>query len=174
MHKVDDIEFSIVKKRRLKHTYIYVKEDGVEVRAPLFVSKMTLYKFVQSKREWIKKQQKKLANRPKYDHFDKEYLKQKAKQIVDPMVAKWASVMKVEPKSVGYRYNKSRWGSCSSQNRLNFNTKLATMPFDFIEYVVVHELSHIKHKNHSKLFWAEVEKFLPDYKERKRLIDLIN
>jgi predicted metal-dependent hydrolase len=72
---------------------------------------------------------------------------------------------------VGFRKTKSRWGSCSHKNSLSFSTNLAKTDPHFIEYVVVHELAHIKHKNHSKEFWNEVEKFLPDYKIRKKLIN---
>ena len=65
---------------------------------------------------------------------------------------------------------KSKWGSCSVKNSLIFNYYLAKLPEDIIEYVVVHELAHIKHKNHQKEFWDLVSKFIPDYKERiKRL-----
>ncbi len=174
MYKIEDIEFKITKKRGLKHTYIYVRSDGeVEVRSSLLTSKKKIFEFVKQKREWIKKQQQKLTNKPNFDKLDRSSLKEKAELLIDPLVKKWAKIMEVDPKSVGYRYNKSRWGSCSGQNRLNFNTKLAMMPTEFVEYVVVHELSHIRHKNHSKEFWAEVERFLPDYKKRQKLTNFM-
>jgi len=109
-----------------------------------------------------------MQNLPTEDQIDKDSLKQKAKELIDPLVEKWSQKMGVTPISVGYRYNKSRWGSCSAKNRLNFNTKLAMMNEDFVEYVVVHELAHIRHKNHSKDFWDEVREYLPDFKERKK------
>jgi len=169
LYIVDDISFSITRKRGLKHTYIYVRDGDVEVRAALLVSKKRIFEFVKSKKAWIKKQQTKIPKNQTFDKVDTIDLKQKAKTMIDPLVKKWASKMGVDPTYVGYRYNKSRWGSCSHTNRLNFNTKLVTMDERFVEYVVVHELAHIRHKNHSKEFWAEVEKFLPDFKERKKL-----
>ena len=63
---------------------------------------------------------------------------------------------------------KSRWGSCSSLGNLNFHWKLALMPEEVLDYVVVHELAHRKHMNHSPLFWKEVEQILPDYKVRRK------
>ena len=70
-------------------------------------------------------------------------------------------------KSVKYRLYRSKWGSCSPRNELTFNIKLAMCPAEVIEYIVVHELCHILQKNHSIYFWREVEKILPDYKQRR-------
>ena len=62
---------------------------------------------------------------------------------------------------------KTIWGSCSSKKNLNFNFKLSFLPEALIDYVFVHELAHLKHMNHSKAFWSEVEKQIPDYKKRR-------
>ncbi len=173
-HTVDDLTFRITRKSRLKHLYIYVRSEGVEVRAPLVMTQEHIYNFVHQKRDWIKKQQSKIHSTPKPRDLDPQelaQLRQKAQDMIEPLVQKWSKIMGVRPQNVGYRYNKSRWGSCSAKDRLNFNTKLAMMHHDFVEYVVVHELAHIRHKNHSKAFWDEVERFLPDFRERKKLIN---
>lgn len=75
---------------------------------------------------------------------------------------------------LGLKYNnisiknvKTRWGSCSSKGNLNYNIKLMLMPLEVIDYIVVHELSHLVHMNHSKDFWSYVEKYMPDYKVRE-------
>lgn len=62
---------------------------------------------------------------------------------------------------------KSRWGSCSSKRNLNFNWRLVMAPLEVLDYVVVHELCHLKEMNHSKDFWALVEEILPDYKKSR-------
>lgn len=63
---------------------------------------------------------------------------------------------------------KSRWGSCSGKGNLNFNWKIMMAPDEIIDYLVVHELCHLLHMNHSKEFWSSVEAILPDYKVRER------
>ena len=164
--KQNDITFTLTKKISQKHSYIRVKRDGsVIVSTNYFTSKSTILRFVAQKSSWIKKQQEKCSQKAHFHDASKE----EAALIILPLVEKWSVIMIVSPSHVGFRKNRTRWGSCSGKNRLNFNTRLATMHPDFIEYVVVHELAHIRHKNHSKDFWAEVEKFLPDYKIRKRL-----
>jgi predicted metal-dependent hydrolase len=85
-------------------------------------------------------------------------------------VEKYAAIMGVFPEHVSINSAKTRFGSCSSKKRLNFSCRLMTYDERAIDYVVVHELAHLKHLNHSKDFWAFVEKFMPDYKERKKLL----
>ena len=63
---------------------------------------------------------------------------------------------------------KSRWGSCSAKGNLNFNCLLMRAPEEILDYVIVHELCHRKEMNHSDRFWAEVEKVMPSYKERRK------
>ncbi len=164
------IHFTLKRKRFQKNTYIRVKSDGsVVISSGYLTPKNRILSFVEEKKAWIQKQQKQFLNRPEKVDYNQQDLKKSAQAIILPLIEKWTAIMMVQPTFVGFRYNTSRWGSCSSKNRLNFNTRLATMHPDFIEYVVVHELAHIRHKNHSKDFWAEVEKFLPDYKIRKKL-----
>ena len=96
------------------------------------------------------------------DHFYKE----EAKQFIPFLVEKWSEQMDLLPTSVRFRKTKRQWGSCSGKNVLSFNTMLMKLPQDVIQYIIVHELAHIKHKHHQKSFWNLVEQYVPDYKQR--------
>jgi len=100
------------------------------------------------------------------DHFYKE----KAKEFIPAMLNNWSSVMELEYNKVSFRKTKRQWGSCSGKNDLSFNSMVVKLPEDVIEYIIVHELAHIRHKHHQKSFWSLVEKYLPDYKERIALL----
>ncbi len=186
------IAYKIIRKKNLKHTYIQIKPDAtIEVKTNLTTSEKLILNFIEKKSDWIKKKQALIQKRksilPTHFHlFGKVYEKahyslktqkeidffyrQKTEEVIQPLIESWSQKMQLFPTYVGYRKNRSIWGSCSGTNRLSFNTNLARMHLDFIEYVVVHELAHIKYKNHSKDFWQLIEKFLPDYKNRKKLI----
>jgi len=98
------------------------------------------------------------------------FYKEKAMKKIDPLVKKWSKLMEVDPEYVGYRKAEKRWGSCSPSNRISFNYHLMKLSSSLIEYVVIHELAHIRHKNHSKDFWAEVKRFLPEYRSKDEKI----
>ena len=97
-------------------------------------------------------------------HIDRFY-KTEAERFIPPLVSKWAEKMALTPSHVKFRKTKRQWGSCSSRNVLSFNTTLMKLPQEVIEYVIVHELSHIQHKHHQRPFWQLVEATMPDYKE---------
>ena len=98
-------------------------------------------------------------------HIDNFY-KQEAKQFIPLLVEKWSGKMALSPTSIRFRKTKRQWGSCSGKNVLSFNTMMMKLPQDVIQYIIVHELAHIKHKHHQKSFWYLVEEHLPDYKHR--------
>jgi predicted metal-dependent hydrolase len=152
-----------------------VKEGFVEIRTNPFVSNSRIEKFILKNADHIIK---KISNAQFFYLFGKRYgkngadvkevYKHKLPPVVYSFLKKYSSKMNLYPSKVSFRFNKSRWGSCSYKNTLNFNYYLAQLPYELIEYVVVHELAHIKYKNHSKYFWALVEKYLPDVKEKRK------
>ena len=98
-------------------------------------------------------------------HFDRFY-KMQAQKHISPHVASWSKKMGLSPTNVRFRKTKRQWGSCSGKNVLSFNTMMMKLPHDVIQYIIIHELAHIKHKHHQKDFWQLVEQYLPDYKKQ--------
>ena len=80
---------------------------------------------------------------------------------------RYAKIIGVVPKSISIRDYKSRWGSCSSKGDISYNWKIIIAPHRIVDYIVVHELCHLKHPNHSSLYWKSVKHIIPDYEMRK-------
>lgn len=97
-----------------------------------------------------------------------KWLKENAARIFTQATAQAAAQMGVSYHSVSVSCAKSKWGSCSYDNKIRYSYRLLYAPKEVVEYVVIHELAHTKHKNHSRQFWQEVEKYQPEWK-RKRL-----
>jgi predicted metal-dependent hydrolase len=96
--------------------------------------------------------------------------KQQAPDILLPRIKHWSAIMDLYPSRVTFRRARTRWGSCSSRNALSLNTHLLMLPEALMDYVIVHELAHIRHKNHSKRFWDLVEKYLPKWQQMRKSI----
>ena len=91
------------------------------------------------------------------------YLSRLALNDINAALARWAPSFRDTYGRVTIRQQRSRWGSCSAKRNLNFNWKLILAPPECLEYVVIHELAHLKVFNHSEAFWDEVRKRMPDY-----------
>jgi predicted metal-dependent hydrolase len=108
------------------------------------------------------------------------WLKDEAERLLEERVKKYASLTGTSSSSLKLSDAKARWGSCGSKGSLNFAWRLIMCPISVIDYIVVHELSHIVYKNHSDGFWARVKTVLPNYIEQqewlianRRLMDII-
>ncbi|TDP94678.1 hypothetical protein C7957_11013 [Halanaerobium saccharolyticum] len=96
-----------------------------------------------------------------------EWYREHAKEKINERVDKYKVKLDVEPNNVVVKKQKKRWGSCSSKDNLNFNWKIIMAPMSIVDYLVVHELTHLIHDNHSRDFWATVAAVIPDIKEKK-------
>lgn len=92
------------------------------------------------------------------------FYKQKADEKISPRIEKLAKKTKLEYKSLKYKKLTKKWGNCSPDNTIVLNYEAVKLPFQLIDYLIIHELCHTKVKNHSKEFWALVSKHLPNYK----------
>lgn len=97
----------------------------------------------------------------------KKFYSEKLKEVTALYLEKYTALMRVRPTRITVTSARTRWGSCSGKNAISFSFRLAMCDPFAVEYVVVHELCHILHKNHSKAFWKEVEKFYPDFRAVK-------
>lgn len=104
------------------------------------------------------------ADRPK---AVAEFLREAAREQVSRQTAVYARQMGVEPAGIKITSATTRWGSCSGRNSLCFSLRVACLPEPLLNYIVVHELAHIRQHNHSNRFWAEVAAIMPDYAERR-------
>ena len=166
-------DYTLVRSER-KSVAIQVDENcNITVRAPLRLSQKEIDKILLNKKSWLEKtiisQREKKKNIKEYTDEDIKLLRQKAKEILPAKVEYYAKIMQVKPACVKINSAKKRYGSCSGTNNLNFSLYLMDKDERFIDYVVVHELAHIKHHNHSKDFYNFIEAFMPDYKERMKL-----
>ncbi len=166
--------YEIVRSRRRTVALEVTREGRVLVRAPLRMPQGEIERFVASHAAWLEKAQAKVAARqaahPPLTEQETAALRQRAKELLPDRVAHYAAIMGVTPTSVKITSARTRFGSCSGKNGICFSLYLMQYPEEAIDYVVVHELAHIRHHDHSPAFYAEVAKVLPDYKERMKLL----
>lgn len=181
------INVNLINKKNIKHCYIkIIKEDLIQISANNYFNIYDAKKLLNIKKSWIEKSLKNLEknsiNQDEFLYFGKlkkldefniknldKFYKDEIKKFIPPLVEKYSKKMNLYPTNIKYRKNKRTWGSCNSKNSLSFNTLLVKYPFEIMEYIVIHELAHIKHKNHSKDFWLLVEKYCPNYKKIEKL-----
>lgn len=146
---------------------------GFVVTAPRFFPTNLIEKFIFEKANWI------LGNIKKYNDSSiislrgnsrRDYLenKEKARELVLNRIKHFNSFYSFPFNRISVKKQKTRWGSCSRQGNLNFNYKIVSLDQRLSDYIIVHELCHLKELNHSKRFWALVEKTIPDYKLIRR------
>lgn len=168
------IPYTLVRSDR-RTVAIKITETGeVEVRAPHRLPKKQIEGFLLEKQGWIEThraqvlEQRKNAWEPTEE--ERQALTQKAMELLPPLVKTYAERMGVRPNRITITDAKTRFGSCSSKNRICFSWRLMYYPQPAIEYVVVHELAHIKEKNHGSGFYKLVEQYMPDYREREKML----
>lgn len=175
----------VIRSKRKTLALQVTGSSDVIVRAPQQITRREAELFVQKNAEWIKRtrreiklrceRQKKMAEEyriPDYTSLT-PMEKNKIRRHIMERLKLYAPQMGVNYARVTVRDQKTRWGSCSSKGNLNFNYRLHYLPQELMDYVVVHELAHRIHMNHSREFWEVVAAVDADYKEhRKRLHEI--
>lgn len=166
-----------VKRSNRRTVGLEITGDGeIIVRAPKRMSDRAIAEFVNKYQGWIDKklpEAEKRAEKSREIDDNKESLCRAAREIIPPLVERYSKIMGLKPTSVKITSAKKRFGSCSSKNSLCFSWRLMAYPTAAVEYVVVHELAHIKHHNHSPAFYALIEKYMPDYRQRQKLLKML-
>ena len=170
-----EIRISVIRSAR-KSLGLEVRDaNTVLVRIPTRVSDRELKAFVENHRSWILEKTEVMAereeNRKSTPAPPPELLSKTDRMKIQLKIGKrvrhYCETMGVTVGYVTVKNQKTRWGSCSAKGNVNFNYQLAFLPDELLDYVVIHELAHRRHMNHSRAFWAEVEKYCPDYLERR-------
>ncbi|MBS4026276.1 MAG: M48 family metallopeptidase [Clostridia bacterium] len=169
------IPCKLKKHGRAKRLIITVDINGVSVVIPSFIREIEARRLLEEKKNWIITKIKELQVHQEEQLAQRELRKQQASWYRQQ--ANEAIMLRVRyySEKVGVAYNtvrikdqKTRWGSCSAKKNLNFNWRLIMAPPEVLDYVVVHELCHLIHLNHSPAFWQLVKNQLPDYSRHKR------
>lgn len=183
------IPYTLIKSKRKSYAIRISVEHGVEVRVPLRMSENFLQSMFQEREDWILSRYEEMQEKKKhlmvspYSPKEKEEIKKRyikaAREYFPKRVEHFVREIYWEKEElfpetglpftgISIREQKTRWGSCSSSGMLSFNWKLMLAPPGILDYVVVHELCHFRHMNHSADFWNMVGEIIPDYKERRK------
>ncbi|MBQ4504707.1 MAG: M48 family metallopeptidase [Firmicutes bacterium] len=165
------IPVQIIRSKR-RTISIELKPVGIVVRAPKGMSEADIMGFLEKKGSWIDKHWSQIQERKEqaqaldpFTQAEIRELAEKALKVIPERVKHYAPLVGVDYGRITIRNQKTRWGSCSSQGNLNFNCLLMLFPDEVIDSVVVHELCHRKHMNHSAKFYKEVERVFPEYRK---------
>ncbi|MBQ6893414.1 MAG: M48 family metallopeptidase [Clostridia bacterium] len=166
------IEYELRRSSRRTLSIEVNREAKVVVHAPYRMPISQIEGFVQSHLNWILEKQKaaKAKMLPELSESEISALKGKAREVLTEKTQYYAALMGVTYSHIGISSAKTRFGSCSKKGSINYSWRLMLYPPAAWDYVVVHELCHLTHFDHSKAFWQTVEKYLPDYKERQKLL----
>ena len=164
-----------LKRSKRKTLAVEVARTGeVLIRAPQRMPMWEIERFVTAQQSWIDAhvatQKQRMAAHPEPDAVEEACLRALAKAVIPQRVAYYAGIMGLAPTGVKITSARTRFGSCSMKNSLCFSWRLMQYPPEAVDYVVVHELAHIRHKNHGKLFYETIAAIMPDHRARRALL----
>lgn len=167
------MEYKLIRSKR-KTIELSISDDlEPVVKAPLKMKQKDIDFFVSKYEKWIEKQI--LAKKERLEKFsvtkeEEKLIKAKALPYLTERTNHFAAIMGVKPTGIKITSAQKRFGSCSAKNSICYSWRLMQYPPEAIDYVVIHELAHIVHKNHGKDFYRTIESYLPDYKNREKLL----
>lgn len=168
------MEYTLKRNRRARAIRLSVYPDGrVAVSAPPFAALRTIERFLEEKSDWIARTLHYLKSIPAglmipSKRGDYARHKEAAHTLVLSRLAHFNNLYNFSYGAISIRNQKTRWGSCSKRGSLSFNYKIALLPPELADYVVLHELCHRGEFNHSRRFWGLMERSMPDYEKRRQ------
>lgn len=175
--KLYELPYSVIRSDR-KTCSVSISEDGLVLRVPLHISDREIQHILLEKQHWIitkylelqqKKESRPVSNLTdvQRDALKKRYI-EAAREYFPKRVAYFHQFTGGTYSRISIRDQKTRWGSCSSRGTLSFNWRLMLAPPAILDYVVVHELCHLTHMDHSPAFWQAVGEVCPDYRTARK------
>ena len=165
----------VIRSRRRTLSLELCEDGRLLLRAPLRCPERELRAFVEQHRGWIERKRAEQEARrrereavPPLREDELAALQKRGRQVFAERAAHFAPLVGVRCGRISVRRQRSKWGSCSGKGNLNFNCLLLLAPAEVLDYVVVHELCHRLHMDHSPAFWAEVARILPDYRKGRQ------
>ncbi len=136
---------------------------------PTWMADDEIGRIIESHRDWLTSERAKQRPRLRLDprHVSETDARLAVRELVAMLVDEEAPEIGVAPARIQIRDQRSRWGSCSTSGTLSFNWRLVLAPFDVLDYVVVHELCHLREPNHSRRFWSLVEGRRPEWRAQR-------
>ena len=166
--ETESIRIHFVRMRRARRYVMRVRPDGdLRVTIPRGGSKAEALRFVERHRAWAERQRARVLETRRPAAVDRE-LRTKAAQELPPQLLALAAGHGLAVHRVTIRNQRSRWGSCSPRGHITLNFRLMLMPPDVREYILIHELMHLKQPNHSIRFWRLVEAACPGFRQAER------
>lgn len=175
----DEISYTLKTSRRAKNMRLAVYCDGTLVATrPFWLTEKTVERFIRQKADWIIAR---IENFKNYkfktsDEIQGEFSANKnaALKLAEEKINYYNQFYNFKFNRINIKCQKTRWGSCSRKGNLNFNYKIALLEERVADYIIVHELCHIREFNHSQKFWDLVAKTMPDYKNLRKKLKIIN
>ncbi|MEK7613670.1 MAG: SprT family zinc-dependent metalloprotease [Patescibacteria group bacterium] len=163
------VDYTLRKSKRARRMRLAVYCDGtIVVTTPFDLQESTAERFIKEKSQWLFSKIaffKQFKGQAIARYSESDYIKYKdgAQALAVARVKHFNKIYKADYNQINIKNQKTRWGSCSKKGNLNFNYKIALLPQRLSDYIIAHEMSHLKEFNHSRKFWKWVEKGIPDY-----------
>jgi predicted metal-dependent hydrolase len=168
MEEIADIDYTLKRSKRARTMRLAIYPDGnVVVTAPWFFGSRVIKDFILKHSDWVRRKVQEAQGRTilRIRRADIAVHKKTALILAAERCAHFAAYYGVTYRKISIRAQKSRWGSCSETGNLSFNFKIALLEPRLADYVIVHELCHIRQFDHSKAFWALVAEQFPEHVE---------